>query len=176
MAEFALIASIIQVADVGFRLSLRLYSFGETVFSADRSISAVSSEVALTSSVLKELGHTLEGDKSRICSENAARTAKDAVRECSNVFQELDAVLLEKVPQLRSGRTNNTKLRATLLLERLRWPTIKRRIQLLRSSLDTMKSILTLMLNVIIYAKQVSERYVGTNGLSWNLKSWCCIW
>ena len=53
MAELALLASIVQVADVGLRLSLRLFTFGETVSSADRSILSISKDVSFTSSVLK---------------------------------------------------------------------------------------------------------------------------
>lgn len=31
MAEIGIVASVIQIADVGLRLSLKLYTFGETV-------------------------------------------------------------------------------------------------------------------------------------------------
>ena len=76
MAEVALLASIIQVANVGFRLGLRLYTFGETVASADRSILAISEDVTFTSFVLKELGHVFEHDKGRIHPGNATKTAE----------------------------------------------------------------------------------------------------
>ena len=157
MAELALIASIIQVADVGFRMSLRLYEFGETVASADRSILTISKDVSLTSSVLKELGRTFREDKGQIRSDNATETAKRVVQDCSDVFEEMEALLLAKTPHLKSGCTDKTA-RARLLLERLRWPKIKGKIELLNCSLDRMKSTLTLMLNVIIYAQQISQR------------------
>ena len=172
MAELAFIASIVQVADVGIRLSLRLYAFGETVASADRSISAISCDVSLTSSVLKELGHILQEDKARIYSNTAVKTAEAVVRECSRAFHEMDALLLKKVPQLQSTCMDK-KSRATLMLERLRWPAIKGKIEFLRSNLDRMKSTLTLMLNVIIYAKQVSEKYGGIPCL--HLKQICLM-
>ena len=157
MAELALVASIIQVADIGFRISLRLYEFGETVASADRSILTISKDVSLTSSVLKELGRTFEEDEGQIRSDNATETAKRVVKECSDVFEEMDKLLLKKTPHLKVGCTDK-KVRAKMLLERLRWPKIKGKIELLNCSLDRMKSTLTLMLNVIIYAQQVSKR------------------
>lgn len=157
MAELGIIASIIQIADVGLRLCLRLYTFGETVASADRSISAISNDVSLTSSVLKELGRTMGGEKGRIYSDNAVKTAETVVKECSKVFQEMESLLLNKVPQLHSAPTNR-KSSAAILLERLHWPAIKGKIEFMRSNLDRMKSTLTLMLNVIIYAQQVSEK------------------
>lgn len=157
MAELGIIASIVQVADVGLRLSLRLYTFGETVASADRSISAISNDVSLTSSVLKELGRTLGGEDGRIYSDNAITTAENVVKECSKVFQEMESLLLKKMPHLHSPPTNR-KSSAAIMLERLQWPAIKGKIEFMRSNLERMKSTLTLMLNVIIYAQQVSEK------------------
>ena len=157
MAEIALVASIVQIADVGCRLSLRLYAFGETVASADRSILAISKDVSLTCTVLQELGNVITGDSADLRSQNATDTAERVVKECSNVFQEMDDLLLKKVPNLKAGVTDK-KTRASNLLERLRWPAIKGKIELLNGSLDRMKSTLTLMLNVIIYAQQMTER------------------
>ena len=159
MAELALIASIVQVADIGLRLSLRLYEFGETVASADRSIIIISKDVSLASSVLKELGSMFENDKRQIHSDNATKTAKAIVQECLLVFEEMDMLLVKKVPQLRIGCLDKIT-RAKLILERLRWPALKGKIELLNCNLDRLKSTLTLMLNVIIYAQQVSKRYV----------------
>ena len=103
MAELALLASIVQVADVGLRLSLRLFTFGETVASADRSILSISKDVSFTSSVLKELERVFEDDKAHIHSDDATKTAEAVVRECSDVFQEMDGLLLKKVPDLKPG-------------------------------------------------------------------------
>ena len=156
MAELALIASILQVADIGLRLSLRLYTFGETVASADQSIRNISKDVSLTSAVLKELGNTFENDKARISSDNATNTAKDVVRECHTVFDEVETLLLKKIPYLSSA--SDIRSKAKLVLERLKWPAIKGKIELLSYTLDKMKGTLTLMLNVIIYAQQISQR------------------
>lgn len=159
MAELALVASIVQIADVGCRLSLRLYTFGETVASADRSILGISKDVSLTCTVLQELGTVIKGDSARICSNNATQTAEKVVQECSNVFEEMDGLLLRKVPKLVDGNTDKQG-RAGRILERLRWPTIKGKVELLNLNLDRLKSTLTLMLNVIIYAQQMTERYL----------------
>ena len=159
MAELALLASIVQIADVGFRLSLRLYTFGETVASADRSILAISKDVSLTSSVLKELGRVFENDKGRIHSDRATETAEAVVQECWDIFREMEALLLKKVPNLTSGSMDKNA-RARIMLERLRWSSIKGKIDLLNCNLDRKKSTLTLMLNVIVYAQQVSNRWI----------------
>ncbi|KAL8904470.1 MAG: hypothetical protein Q9207_003234 [Kuettlingeria erythrocarpa] len=158
MAEFAIVATIIQIADVGLRLSLRLYTFGETIASADRTIISISKDVSLTSSVLKELGHNLEKDKqSRICSENAIKTAEEVVQECLTVFQEIDG-MLEKT-MASTGQAATAKAKWTLaVLGKLKWPFLQPKMQLLRSNLDKLKATLLLMLNVMTYARQLSER------------------
>jgi len=60
MAELGIIASVVQIADTGLRLSIKLYTFGEIVSTADKSVISTSKDVSLTSSVLKELGSLLE--------------------------------------------------------------------------------------------------------------------
>lgn len=165
MAELGIVASILQIADVGIRLSLNLYTFGETVASADRSIISVSKDVSLTSTVLKELGDTLVKDEaSRICSGNAIVTANGIVQECLEVFKEIDAVLLKTLPGLMQG--GERKARIAHVMERMKWPFVKGKIEFLRSNLERLKSTLVLMLNVISYARHVSEKCVDPGHLA----------
>ena len=82
MAELGVLASVISIADAGLRISIKLYAFGETVASADKSIISMSNDVNFTSSVLKELGQIFEKDKkgkTRLLSEDAVKTADDVV-------------------------------------------------------------------------------------------------
>lgn len=100
----SIIASALQIADIGIRLSLRLYTFGETVASADKSIISISENVSLTSTVLKELGQTLDKDRTtRICSPNAMRTADNIVKQCQRIFQEMDHILVKKFARIKSA-------------------------------------------------------------------------
>lgn len=174
MAEIALIASIVQIADTGYRLSLKLYTSGEAISSADRAIITISKDISLTSTVLKELGEILGRDldeKERICSENLVQTAGNTVKECLDVFEDLDKMILKNMPNLSQG---HRATRATMALEKLKWPFIQPRIQLLRGSLDMLRANISLMLNVLIYARHVSERLVSgyaaryLQGLFWN--------
>ncbi|MCJ1393206.1 hypothetical protein MMC18_006078 [Xylographa bjoerkii] len=65
----------------------------------------------------------------------------------------MDRLLLKKGPNLKPGFMDK-KARAKAVLERVPWPSIKGKIELLNCNLDQMKSTLTPMLNVIIYAQQ----------------------
>lgn len=94
MAELGVIASVTQIAEVGLRLSIKLYTFGEIVASADRSVISISKDVSLTSSVLKELGQVLDKDgKAHLLSKNAVDTAGTVVNECL-VLQEMKSILV----------------------------------------------------------------------------------
>ena len=166
MAELGIIASVVQIADVGLRLSIKLCTFGEIVASADRSVISISKDVSLTSGVLKELGQILDSDReTRTFSENAVQTADGIVKECLEVFQEMESMLVKKLPALaqgdsEDGRSGHRANKATVMLERLKWGYLQPKLQLLRSNLDRLKSTLLLMLNVITYARQVSGKYV----------------
>ena len=163
MAELAAVASIIQIADVGFRLSVKLFAFAETVASADKAIIFTSKDVSLTSSVLKEVGQVLRKDQtSRTYSPEAIKTATAIVTECSEVFTEMERVLVEKVPNISSNRGDRTS-RATMALERFKWPYWQPKLQLLRSNLDRLRSTLLVMLNVITYQKLLRHVLVHLN-------------
>lgn len=162
MAELGIIGSVIQIADTGLRLSIKLYTFGEIVASADKSIISLSKDVSLTSSVLKELGQTLENDgthNSKFLTQTAINTADDVVKECLEVFKEMENIIVKKMPNLRAPGVENSS-KATILLERLKWPYLQPKLQLLQSNLDRLKSTILLMLNVITYARQVAAKLV----------------
>ena len=162
MAELGVIASVIQIADTGLRLSIKLYTFGEVVANADRSVISISKDVSLTSSVLKELGQVLDADRkgdSRFLTQTAVKTADDVVKECLEVFEEMESIIVKKLPNLRAPGLEKAS-KASLLLERLKWPYLQPKLHLLQSNLDRLKSTILLMLNVITYARQVSSKLV----------------
>ena len=160
MAELGVIASVLQIADMGLRLSIKLYTFGEVVASTDKSVISISKDVSLTSSVLKELGAILHKDgDSTFLTTTAIKTTDDVVKECLEVFQEMENIIVKKLPNLRAPGLEKAS-KATILLERLRWPYLQPKLQFLQSNLDKLKSTVLLMLNVITYARQVSMKSV----------------
>lgn len=145
MAEVvALVASVVALAGTGLKLSISLYTFAETVASADRSISHVAKDISLTSAVLTELSESLRDDKrSGVASSNAVRTADEIVHECSEVFNEVKAAL-EKATGKGKGKIS---------LGKFKWPFLRPKMELLQSNLERLKSTLTLMLHVLSYAR-----------------------
>ena len=65
MAEIiGLVASVVQLADAGLKLSSALYQYADGVATADRRIKNIANEVKLTSFVIQELGGIFEQNKS----------------------------------------------------------------------------------------------------------------
>ena len=157
MAELGLIAAVVQIADVGIRLGDKLYTFGQTVASADESIVFISKDIRHTCSILKTLGHSLEKDhEGNLYSPTAINTAETIVKECLEIFQEMDGVLLKKIT--RMGLDGSPSRAAIVALERLRWPFLKPKMVLLWNHLDKLKSSLQLLLEVFFYARLIVER------------------
>ncbi|KAH7094418.1 hypothetical protein FB567DRAFT_3136 [Paraphoma chrysanthemicola] len=145
MAEtIGLIASVIQVAGAGLKLSQTLYQYADGVATADRRIKDIAKEIQLTSFVIEELGDVFKQDEtSTLMSKNAVKTASETMRECSSVFAEIDATL---------KKTKNNKL------GRLMLPFRDTKIQLLRDHIATLKSTLQLLMQVLIHAQQVAAK------------------
>jgi hypothetical protein len=144
MAEIGLLASVLQVAGAGLKLSQTLYQYADSVASADRRVKDIATEVELTSRIIEELGTLFElQETSQLLSQNALNTANKTVRECSSVFTELDAALKKT--------KKNT-------LGRLMLPFRESKIELLRRHIDTLKSTLQLLLQVLVHAHQVAAQ------------------
>ena len=159
VTEVGAIASVLQIADVGLKLSARLYDFAGTVSSADKSIAAISRDVKLTSTVLQDLEETLEKDKaSQVVNENAVQTASGIVKDCLEVFQQVDNMILKRTPLLRQSNGEDKATRSKRMMERPWWPYIQPKVLFLQSNLERLKSTLLLMLNVISYARMTMER------------------
>ncbi|KAK7190743.1 hypothetical protein DPSP01_006650 [Paraphaeosphaeria sporulosa] len=145
MAEVVgLVASVIQVAGAGLKLSETLYQYAESVASADRRIKDIATEIKLTASTIKELGSLFQQDAtSKLLSNSALHTANETVRECSKVFEEI-SILLNKSKKNTLGR---------MIL-----PFREPKIELFRSHVDKLKITLQLLTSVLIFAHQTAAR------------------
>ena len=165
MAEIGLIASVLQVADIGARLSVKLYRFCNAAVNADESITFISKVISHTSDILRELGRCLENDhEAQLCSENAFRTTIAIVDDCRIVFEEIDQALMDKMTGM--GLDEKPGQPEPAVFERSTWPFLQPRIELLWNNLDKLKSTLHLMLGVLIYARLVAEKYVYVSNFS----------
>lgn len=145
-------ASILQLADVGMKVSINLCTLYSKVRRADANLQTLSSEVALTCSVLHQLGELLKQDREgQLCSQRALITAQDVLEECRRVFDEIDCVT--KHCHLEVGYDRDKFLEKAF--RRMTFVFKEPDLESLRKNLDRLKSTMLLMLNVIMYAGQV---------------------
>lgn len=136
MAELAFLASIIQLADIGAKLSINLFSIAESVRSASADARMIAVEVSLFSTSLRSLGRCLEN---RLADNEALRdTTTSLMTSCKNIVQEVSA--------LASGFDGKPSKTAARLLSGFRWTYKKSRISFLRSSLESLKSTMLLLI------------------------------
>lgn len=145
-------ASVVQIADLGARLSVQLIGFSRKVKEANKSIEAISQEIAVTGAVLQELGAELKKDDNKSgCSRRALQTAQELVSACKDIFKEIDEIIKP-----------NGSTAASSWKQRLKYPFFESKLALLRTKLESLKSSLLVILNVLVYAEQI-RKYDLTN-------------
>lgn len=144
MAEvLALVASIIEVASFGLRLSRTLHDYGASVVGAEKRMKGLDKDVDFTSRVISELGSLLKDARIQaLVSEQSINLARDAVAECDAVFQAMEDV----IANIRKNGMGKWKIYFR-----------ESKIEFLRSNLDRMKGNLQLLMQVIIHATQLSS-------------------
>ncbi|KAJ6157723.1 hypothetical protein N7470_005315 [Penicillium chermesinum] len=152
LEAIGIVASILQIADLGAKVSVKLCSFYRTVKDANQSMQSLSSDVSLTCSILQELGKALEQDEqTKLCSPRAFDTAQDVLAECKTVFEGIDSAM-EK--QSQENARNAFLRRARKIGVAFMGPNL----DLLKSNLERLKSTILLMLHVIMYARQLRQK------------------
>jgi hypothetical protein len=145
------VASILQIAEVGTELSVKLCAFYRTVKGANRSLQGLSSDVSLTCSILNQLGRALEqDDQAKLCSQQAFGTAQEVLGECKAVFQQIETAI-EKYD--RDAETNRFRRGARRITAAFMGPNL----DVLKNHLERLKTTTLLMLHVIMYAGQLRK-------------------
>lgn len=146
-----LAASVLQIAELGAKLSVSIFTFTRKVKNANKTIDALSQEIAVTGAVLQQLGETLSNDKSvKVCSQEAIDTAKKLVLDTEKVFRNLESLLdVQEKP--------NSRFRKAVSLKRLKFPFLESEIEQVQANLERLKSSLLVILNVLIFAEQLRK-------------------
>lgn len=142
-------ASILQIAELGTKLSIKLCIFYRQVKNANESLQSLSSDVSLTCNILRQFGENLQQDEqTRFCSEQAFETAQEVLGECERVFMQIDGAIDASDRSMAHSRLHRTARKFGIAL-------LERDIDVLRGNLERLKSTMLLMLNVIMYAGQL---------------------
>lgn len=146
-----LAASVIQIAELGGKLSVRIFTFTRKVKNANKTIDALSQEIAVTGAVLQQLGEILSQDESvKVCSQEAIDTAKKLVSDTEKVFHGLENLLdVENKP--------NSRIRKAVSFKGLKFPFLESEIEQVQANLERLKSSLLVILSVLGFAEQLRK-------------------
>ena len=140
------------MADFGTKLSVKLISFLISFYQelngANESIQNLSSDVANTSAILRELGESLkEDEQAKLYSKEAFNTLKQVLNQCEQVLKQIRAMTTH------SDSSKMTRLQQ--ITERFRQVLLEPNLDPLKANLKRLKSTMLLLLNVIMYAGQI---------------------
>ncbi|KAE8449897.1 hypothetical protein EG329_007374 [Mollisiaceae sp. DMI_Dod_QoI] len=157
MEAIGAIASIIGVAGAGAKLSIMLFEFASTVGSAGQEVTQIAIEISLFCSVLKQLRSTLTKARAYRYSLSALETTQEILGQCQEVFKEIERIVdgLQKRGGERSGEPT--------LAARVRWTFKRSQVQLLRTTLESCKVTLHIMLSTLDFAQKFATRRVSTS-------------
>jgi hypothetical protein len=159
-------ASVIQIADAGARLSQKLFVFTRKVKSADRTIQDISNEIAATGAALRELGEALSEDKyATLGSRHSIDQTSQIVADCWKVFSDINESIggdkIVKGTEASNEKSSNVIAKfnkpSFTFKQRFMFPFIEPQINMLRTKLESLKSSLVLMLQVLLLAEQVRK-------------------
>jgi len=154
MAEIGAIASIIGVAGAGAKLSIMLFEFASSVGSAGAEVKRIGIEISLFCSVLKQLQSTLTKAKAYRYSLSALETTQEVLDRCQDVFEEIEGI----VDGLRKRGTGEAVETSMGLIARVKWTFKRSKVQVLRTTLESCKITLHLMLTTLEFAQKIATR------------------
>jgi hypothetical protein len=150
MAEVGAVASIIALVATGAKLSLFLFEVSSSLGSAGTEIQQIAVEISLFCSVLKQLRNTLA--KARGCrySLSALETTNEIFVRCTDIFNEINNLLAGFKSKSKDG---DVDWRA-----KMKWAFKKGDIKVLRTTLESCKITLHIMLTTMDFAQQIASR------------------
>jgi hypothetical protein len=151
MAEISLIASIVQIAGIGAKVSITLFQFASALGSAGYDVRFVAADISALSLVLTHLSDTLRGRKST--ESEGEQIAGAVVLLCRSVVDDSQELLKHLDPLVNA--TGSASINAAL---RVRWIFEKSKFATHRQSLESLKSTLNLLVTTMSLAAAVETK------------------
>jgi hypothetical protein len=153
MAEIGLIAGVIAIVGAGTKLSIAIFDFATTIGSAGRELQIVGTEISILCSVLRQVQSLLEHAHFHP-SKIAIESLKKIKERCEAVFEEIAEILTG----FRTAK-GDALFPPPDFLRKIKWTFSKRsKVLVLRSTLESCKLTLSVMLNTMQLAESVSRR------------------
>jgi len=117
-------------------------------------IRQIAIEISLFCSVLKQLQSTLAKAKAFRYSLSAIETTQEILDRCQEVFNEIEGI----VNSLRKGGGERSPEATQDWVVRIKWTFKRSQVQLLRSTLESCKVTLHIMLSTLDFAQKIATR------------------
>jgi hypothetical protein len=146
---FGIAASVLQIADLGAKVSVKLFGFARKVRGAAEKIDLISKEIAATGALLQQLGEQLDKDsQAQLLRRELVDSADELVQECKRIFKNIDKAI--------DGKPGNKVILS--LKQKIHYTYLESEIDALRMNLENLKSSVGIMQNILIYAEQLRSR------------------
>jgi hypothetical protein len=145
---FSIAVSVGGLTSLGIQLLQSLNKYADSALDSKGRIKAISTDVSLAIQVFQALETTIKDEANRaMINDDAERLAREAIAQCQDIFTRIQATLPELGPDGPSMRNKIT------------YPLIEPKLQLLRGNLEKIKTTLQLLMSVIVFAA-MSRRLV----------------
>ncbi|KAL2435317.1 hypothetical protein ABEF95_015424 [Exophiala dermatitidis] len=160
-------AGVVQLADLGARLSVNLYTFSRKVKDANKEIDSLCNDIAGTGAVLKTLGEQIKTDLDpRLFKNETIVQAQRLMNDCKGLYDEINEAIdgHGKDDNDDSGACKGKSAEISgppgmrRLWTRMRWPFVQRKIHALKARLGYLKAELMLMLQGLILVALARRR------------------
>ncbi|KAI9683255.1 MAG: hypothetical protein M1822_006120 [Bathelium mastoideum] len=149
-----LASSIIAVATVGIKVSTTLYSYSNGVVKAEKDITDIAADVALTSNVLNRVGGFMKQHAGLpVASDDAVRDVQSIITRCEAIFGEIDNDFRKWMRPNKDGSSQTVGI-----FGKATWPLRGKRVELLCRKLDGLKLSLLLLLEVLSLAVNIDAQ------------------
>ncbi|KAF2029115.1 hypothetical protein EK21DRAFT_113174 [Setomelanomma holmii] len=149
MAEvIGLVASIVQIAGAGVKLSSELWNFTTSALRADQDITDIAGDVELTSNALESVARVFETEDAKsVVSKKAIQDANNLIKRCGAVFEDISELVDKRRKVCKDGK------KGLSFAGKISWPMKEQRLELHRRRLDSLKNSLVLLLHVLQLAQ-----------------------
>ncbi|KAJ4502782.1 hypothetical protein HRR83_009505 [Exophiala dermatitidis] len=151
-------AGVVQLADLGARLSVNLYTFSRKVKDANKEIDSLCNDIAGTGAVLKTLGEQIKTDLDpRLFKNETIIQAQRLMNDCKGLYDEINEAIDRHGKDDDDSSADKGKSAEIpgppgmrRLWTKVRWPFVQGKIKALKSRLGYLKAELMLMLQGLI--------------------------
>ncbi|KAK3626765.1 hypothetical protein LTR56_019583 [Elasticomyces elasticus] len=152
MAELGLIAGIVGLVGAGAKLSIAIFDFASTIGHAGKELQNFGTEISQLCSFLQQL-HILLNHAHFKHARTFVDDAERTVRQCQSAFVDVESI----ISGLRKKKGDDT-FPSVDFVDKVKWTFKRSRVLALRSTLESCKLTLNVMLSTMQLAETLSQK------------------